>query len=651
MPKQINLGVENDHIESLTKANGINAVSELIWNALDADATKIDIEFETNSIGTYNYIRIKDNGHGLTYSKAQEVFGKLGGSDKKLLIQSPNGRSFHGKEGKGRYKSLALGDLVKFESVYKNNGHLENFTIKVDKNQLSYSEISDLKQINKNESNTGFVVEIQNVDSKNAEQALSVNNRRELEEKFASYWINYQDFGIYFNGNELRFESLIKHTHEETLKFEFENLTYSFLVKIIEWNFDSKKKTYFCNSKGIPFSEVSLGIRSSIPISIFIQSIFIEKLHRENTLNLGEMNPELSVVYGEAKKIARTYIRRRLHRYSKDFIDELKKENLYPYSTEPENIVEKSTRQVFDIVALQLHDYLPSFDDQDNKGKKLTLSLIKESLEKGSTNLKKILSEVIELPIDKQDELADILEGTSLSNIIDTMSEIKNRLSFLNGLEQIIYDKNINKDVKERKHLHKMIINETWIFGDEYTNGVDDLTLKNVLKAYLKDLGREDFEQIVDEDENDELTTIPDVCLWQQYSLGSAGKENLVIELKRPRVDAGLSEMSQIMGYASKVANDKRFPKDNTKWKFVLITKDIKAELEPQLNQKNRKYGHVSEGENFDVFILDWGKVISEARLRHEFIKEKLNISLQDNEEGLDYLRTKYKEYLPDDFE
>jgi hypothetical protein len=334
------------------------------------------------------------------------------------------------------------------------------------------------------------------------------------------------------------------------------------------------------------------------------------------------MNPELSLVYGEAKKIARTYIRERLHRYSKDFIDELKKENLYPYSSEPENIVEKSTRQVFDIVALQLHDYLPSFDDQDNKGKKLTLSLIKESLEKGSTNLKKILSEVIELPIDKQDELADILEGTSLSNIIDTMSEIKNRLNFLNGLEQIIYDKSINKDVKERKHLHKMIINETWIFGDEYTNGVDDLTLKNVLKAYLKDLGREDFEQIVEDDNNDELTTIPDVCLWQQYSLGSAGKENLVIELKRPRVDAGLLEMSQIMGYASKVANDKRFPKDNTKWRFVLITRDIKTELEPQLNQKNRKYGHVSEGENFDVFILDWGKVISEARLRHEFIKE-----------------------------
>jgi hypothetical protein len=57
----------------------------------------------------------------------------------------------------------------------------------------------------------------------------------------------------------------------------------------------------------------------------------------------------------------------------------------------------------------------------------------------------------------------------------------------LNGLEQIIYDKDLNKHILERRHLHKIIVNETWLFGDEYTYGVDDLTLKNVLKAFLKD--------------------------------------------------------------------------------------------------------------------------------------------------------------------
>jgi len=110
-----------------------------------------------------------------------------------------------------------------------------------------------------------------------------------------------------------------------------------------------------------------------------------------------------------------------------------------------------------------------------------------------------------------------------------------------------------------------------------------------------------------------------------------------------------MTEMGQIMSYASKVANDKRFPKDKTRWKFLLITKDFSPELEPQLKQKNRKFGHVSEGENFDVFILSWGDIISEAKQRHEFIKEKLNLNLKDNEEGLNYLKTKYKQYLPNE--
>lgn len=231
------------------------------------------------------------------------------------------------------------------------------------------------------------------------------------------------------------------------------------------------------------------------------------------------------------------------------------------------------------------------------------------------------------------------------------MTEIKNRLNLISGLEQIVYDDNVGFAVKERKHLHKIVIKETWLFGDEYTLGADDITLKNVLKAYLKDaLNRDDFQEVYDSEDNSELNTIPDVCLWQQYSLGSAGKENLVIELKKPNKKAGFIEKTQIESYASKVTNDSRFPKDKTKWKFILLVKDVKPELESSMNQKNRKYGHIIEGDNYDVYIFSWGTILSEAKIRHEYIKEKLSINLQDNEKGLNYLRNKYKEYLPDDF-
>jgi hypothetical protein len=50
---------------------------------------------------------------------------------------------------------------------------------------------------------------------------------------------------------------------------------------------------------------LNLGIRSTIPISIFIQSVYVEKLHRENRIDLENFDDLLQGAYGEAKKFAR----------------------------------------------------------------------------------------------------------------------------------------------------------------------------------------------------------------------------------------------------------------------------------------------------------------------------------------------------------
>ncbi len=651
MPKIIDIAVERDHIESLTKANGITAISELIWNSLDADSTVINVEYEINKLTRIENLKIIDNGRGIDYHKAQDVFGRLGGSEKKLNTTSPNGRQYHGKEGKGRYKALALGDLVTFTSTYKNADSLKEFSVTIDRNNLTHSAFSDLKTLSKELNQTGFKVSVQNIIQETANQAIEISSRKEIEQKFASYWISYPDFAIFFNGLKLEFDSLIKNSDETDFLVDKDGISYRFVVKIIEWSFDIKKKTYLCNSKGIPFRELSLGIRSSIPISIFIQSIYIENLHRENKIELQELDDFLQGAISESKKFAREYLRKRMHLYSGEFIDNLKAKGLYPYTDKADSIIEESKRQVFDIVALQVNEYLPDFENQDDKSKKFTLSLIKEALEKDSTSLQRILTEVIELPIEKREELVDILEETSLSCIIDTMTEIKNRLKFINGLEELIYNKKFNKNVLERKHLHKILIHETWLFGDEYTYGVDDVTLKNVLKEYLKHLGREDFEEVVENESNSDLQIIPDVCLWRQYPQGQPGhKTNLIIELKKPTVDAGVEELMQIKLYASRICQDKRFPKQKTKWKFLLVTKDVKTDIEPELEQQDRKYGHVIATDIYDVYVLTWGHILTEAKTRYEFIKEKLNLNFLDNEQNLEYLKSKYKEYLPNDF-
>jgi DNA topoisomerase VI subunit B len=79
----LELQVEQDHVESLAKVrNPIIAIEELIWNGLDADATKIDVKLVMNSFGGLSKIRLSDNGTGIKRNECEHAFGTLGGSAK-----------------------------------------------------------------------------------------------------------------------------------------------------------------------------------------------------------------------------------------------------------------------------------------------------------------------------------------------------------------------------------------------------------------------------------------------------------------------------------------------------------------------------------------------------------------------------------------
>jgi Histidine kinase-, DNA gyrase B-, and HSP90-like ATPase len=77
--KHFTVKVESDHIKKLTAAKPIPALAELIWNAGDADATRIDVEIETNDLGMHSII-VRDDGHGIPHGEIEHLFGKLGGS-------------------------------------------------------------------------------------------------------------------------------------------------------------------------------------------------------------------------------------------------------------------------------------------------------------------------------------------------------------------------------------------------------------------------------------------------------------------------------------------------------------------------------------------------------------------------------------------
>lgn len=139
-----------------------------------------------------------------------------------------------------------------------------------------------------------------------------------------------------------------------------------------------------------------------------------------------------------------------------------------------------------------------------------------------------------------------------------------------------------------------------------------------------------------------------DLMLWTQVPTRQSHVEHLVIELKRPSVKIGAEEIMQIQKYGITVANDKRFDKVQTSWKFILIGKELDEYAETMCKSDDRAFGHNNSG-NPSIIVTTWSALIRDARWRYDFFKKELATELSEDD-GLQYLREKHSQYFADDW-
>jgi hypothetical protein len=95
---------------------------------------------------------------------------------------------------------------------------------------------------------------------------------------------------------------------------------------------------------------------------------------------------------------------------------------------------------VFDVVALNVSEYLTDFDKTDAQSKRFSLRLLRQAIEESPSAVQKIIQDVLDLPADKRDDLAALLKRTTLSALINASKVVADRLDFLRGLEILLFD-------------------------------------------------------------------------------------------------------------------------------------------------------------------------------------------------------------------
>jgi len=542
---EINIEVQNDHLEKITRSLGpVQSLSELIWNSLDADASEVFVNFKRNDLNGIDFITITDNGHGILFDTAREAFKNLGGSEKAHGGKTPGGRNFHGKQGKGRFKAYALGNTVQWATTFFKDNKTFSYQISGSVMDLRKFKISDLTEIKGAQQGTKLIVGDINKNFPILDQEKAF---LDLLQEFALY-IKQYNVKIWYKEKCLNPALLEKNTATEKIFFTSEAETFELELLIVEWNTSVERIIYLCDENGFALSQINPGIQApGFNFTAYAKCKKFRELFETGDIESKELNPIVRDAVKEVRKGLKDYFRKRSSEQSSELVSRLKFEKLYPYEGEPQTPVESVERQIFDVLTLNLHDYMPDFEDASAKNKRFTLRLLKESLENNPTSLTRILQEVLELPLEKQDDLASLLEKTSLESIINASKLVSDRLDFLKGLETILYEPDIKKVLKERSQLHKILANgQTWVFGEKYHLCVSDQSLKAVLKKHFQLLKKTGLDL-----EDEQAIEVPgkkkgivDLMLSRMLApIGMNLREHLIVELKRPTEKITLDEI------------------------------------------------------------------------------------------------------------
>ncbi|MDD2757816.1 MAG: ATP-binding protein [Patescibacteria group bacterium] len=617
------------------KDKPIDSILEYIWNGFDAEADNININysFSVNAGGlTFGYpkFEIVDDGTGwdLDNTDTTKLFLV---SQKK---SSPNKSLPQGKDGVGRFTffsfasgatwETAIGDK-KFKLRYSSDSLNQYFLEKIDE------EIVLIK---------GTRVSFDINTSKLNEYFFTNDLKKAIAAEFCWFLKLYPQKNIYLNEEKIEIDNLI-------YKIDKCDLTLSsnkFDIIYIQWAVKPLReysKYYFINSNGVEASKKTSGLNNKSDEffhSVFIRSSFFDSYEFiDNGENDDEDQGSLPI-FEEKKKIFKELLLKiketlelnrkpYLRKISKERVDSWRGDHILPIvdnlgikQEDYENVI----KEIY-IVAPQL------FTNSNDEQKKFIFNLLSSLLSTEDKNLiLKILEQVYKLSEEEKHDLEDLLNRTTLSNIIKTIKEIDHRLYVISCLEKILFGDE-NQYTLEVEHLQKILDENFWIFGENYrlftsTEG----SIRNTLIKFKNEILRKDDEEVL-------TTSKKELDLFLTKNEETSGEtKSIVIEIKRPSVKLGKKEFDQICNYAKTVTREKSCNGEKISFKFYLIGTDYDRDVVDQIKAMKNN-GEELDGLAFifddrhKVYIKKWSDIINvEQKSKYKYLQEKLDIEKND---------------------
>ena len=624
-PIKLTLDVLNKY-----KTNPLNAIQEIIWNSIDGGAKTIKITINNNELGSIDSMTIEDDGDGFSTGDIQNDISNLSTSNKRNKTHSPEGRLYHGKRGEGVYKIAHLGDVT----WHTSNGKQE-IQCRIDfKNKQFVSDIIktsgekytkiDIKSFN----NTKGL-------GSNIQEDIILNSLISLKQ---------YNISVYFNNILYDLKSLYADHKNYTITKTFKDTTSEIEIDIIELKKElpNSSKIIILAKDNTVIDTFTHQIKSlnSFPISIYMK---FNKL--DNDFKLTELNIERDV-RDFAKEEIEKFKNKNKQGVKKEFLRKVQENNILPDKlTKKDEFlspVEKEEKEVLEDILFKLYEYNKiDFDKQSEvKHSKLISELLSRSLVDDNVILLEVLQKVLDLKKEQLEGLRELLEHTSLSNMIKLSQEVTHRLKLLKYLEYLFCKgTEDNNKILERQQLQKLINENLWLLSEDFIFFVSDRSINSWAQQTVRTL-KLDVSLELDDSGKD----IPDYMICKKKKGRDSIYHHLIVEIKRPDYIAKRDKIGvETQDYMQKIIDNSPIDKTLSSWEMWFLVTDIQADVFPHMKDKQKGI-YISTthgGSNYVIYIRTWGELIQQKKSELEYLDKQLDLQVS-TEDCRKYVLNRY---------
>jgi Histidine kinase-, DNA gyrase B-, and HSP90-like ATPase len=644
------LEASDDHVRQIAhEADPTQAVIELIWNGIDAEADRVAVTYVREPhLGGIIEVTVEDAGHGITPDEIKAEFGRIGDSWKSRGDRrSKNGkRRVHGSKGRGRLRAFALGSSVEWTSTALGVEGLKSIRIAGSRNARNIFSSEEIKEARQQE--TGTIFRAFNQAQKSLVSLESQKSREMISGAFAPILLEDPEIEIRLDGTLINPRAQIANdqTYEESVQAPDGEIPLT--IRIIEWKTGTHRQLYFADPSGqISHAEDGQNLEPQFSYSAYISWPGLGD--SADLVSLGTLAPEpIPDLVSKASEIIQRHFRSRRRQTRRRQIELWKKQGIYPFEGEPGDETERIERILFDVVSGTLSGQVATTRLEAG----LTLRLLQNVLKTQPGDLIAILNEVVSLSSEDLNALVRLLGATSLSSIIKAASLINARQHFLNALDHLIYDPTDKKLVSERRHLHPMLEDELWIFGEEYNLMSSERGLTEMLRNHLRlsGLPAEVGEPVRTWDGKGGRTDLHLGVVTREHDRD----RHLIVELKAPGVTITPDELGQVKKYGDVLLDEPRFQSGSASWDLILVGGKLHPRARRDILEDSLDTGKFWEPPVTEpnvprvrAFVRTWRDIIDDNRRRLAFFTDAME-SDPSVAESMVFLKEQYATLLPD---